>query len=141
MMITRHQTDGLMSQVVCHAGVAYLSGQVDLDGSARSTAEQTQRVLARIDHLLAAVGSSNRHLLSATIWLADLADFAAMNQAWAQWLPHRCAPARATVQASLALPGLKVEIAVVAALQPSNQSQTILQRRQLRNDLKGEATP
>lgn len=116
MTIQRLHSNALMSQAVIHGGVVYLSGQVDLASPAPTVAEQTQRILARVDDLLAQAGSDKSQLLSATIWLTDLAEFQAMNEVWKQWLPPGCAPARATVQAGLALPGLLVEIAVIAAL-------------------------
>ena len=50
------------------------------------------------------------------IFLADLADFAAMNRAWDAWLDPRHKPARATVQAKLADPAWRVEITAIAAL-------------------------
>jgi enamine deaminase RidA (YjgF/YER057c/UK114 family) len=119
MTLRRLRTNPLMSQAVIHAGVIYLAGQVDLEQPAATVSEQTRRVLARIDQLLAEAGSSKHHLLSATIWLTDIASFGAMNQAWERWLPAGCAPVRATVQAGLALPGLLVEVSVVAALADS----------------------
>lgn len=116
MSITRLHTNALMSQAVVHGGVVYLAGQVDLESPAPTVAAQTERILARIDALLAEAGSDKSRLLTATIWLTDLSQFQAMNEVWKQWLPAGSAPARATVQAGLALPGLLVEIAVTAAL-------------------------
>lgn len=116
MSIQRLHTDTRMSQAVIHGGTVYLSGQVDLENPAKTVAEQTQRVLQRIDQLLAQAGTDKTQLLSATIWLADISHFTDMNQAWVAWLPEGCAPARATVEARLAFPSLLVEVAVVAAL-------------------------
>lgn len=116
MTIQRLHSNALMSQIVMHGGVVYLSGQVDLELPAPTVAAQTGRILARIDDLLAQAGSDKSQLLTATIWLTDLAQFQAMNEVWKQWLPPGGAPARATVQAGLALPGLLVEIAVTAAI-------------------------
>lgn len=115
MSIQRLQTDHRMSQIVIHDDTVYLSGQVDLESPAKTAEEQTARILGRIDQLLAQAGSSKSSLLSATIWLSDVGDFAQMNRAWSAWLPPGCAPARATVGAALAFPSLLVEIAVVAA--------------------------
>ena len=49
------------------------------------------------------------------IWLADMSDFAAMNEVWDAWVPAGCAPARACGEARLARPELRVEIIVTAA--------------------------
>ena len=77
-------------------------------------AEQTQEALSRVDTLLAEVGSSKAHLLSALIHINDMADFAEMNAVWDVWLSEGCAPARTTVQAALARPELRFEVTVVA---------------------------
>uniref|UniRef100_UPI002869F3BA Rid family hydrolase n=1 Tax=Methylibium sp. TaxID=2067992 RepID=UPI002869F3BA len=61
-------------------------------------------------------GSSKSKLLRVEIFLADLADFAALNELWEAWLPSGAAPARATVQAALARPAWKVELVVTAAV-------------------------
>ncbi len=113
--IRRLQAGPRMSQAVVHNGTVYLAGQVALDATDANAAGQTRAILARADALLAEAGTSRRRLLSATIWLADMADFAAINAVWDGWVPADAAPARATVQATLATPAFKVEIAFVAA--------------------------
>ena len=77
---------------------------------------QVKQVLAEIDSLLARGGSDKTKILSAVIWLADIGDFAAMNAVWDAWVVPGRTPARATVQARLSDPAMKVEIMVVAAL-------------------------
>jgi len=77
-------------------------------------ATQTKQVLASIDRLLADVGSDKSRLLSATIYLPDMADFPTLNAIWEQWVLAGQTPARATVQAALAHPAYKVEIQVIA---------------------------
>ena len=77
--------------------------------------EQTREVLAAIDGHLAAAGSDKTKLLSATIWLPDIATFDEMNRAWDEWVDPSNLPARATVEARLAAPEFKVEIAAIAA--------------------------
>ena len=72
-------------------------------------------MLALIDALLAEAGSDKTQILSATIFLPDIADFAAMNAVWEQWVVPGHTPARATVEAKLAAPEYRVEIQVVAA--------------------------
>jgi len=77
---------------------------------------QTQEVLARVESLLSTAGSDKTKLLSASIWLADIADFGPMNQIWEQWIDADHKPARATVGAALSSPGFAVEISVIAAV-------------------------
>jgi enamine deaminase RidA (YjgF/YER057c/UK114 family) len=113
--ILRHDCGARMSRAVVHAGTVYLCGQVGEDFS-ESIEQQTRSMLEKVDTLLAEVGSNRQHVLSATIYLADMSDFAAMNQVWEQWLPENSAPARACVQASMAHPDVRVEISVVAAV-------------------------
>lgn len=114
-MIQRFDTGPRMSEMTVHNGVAYLAGQVAEDDSL-DISGQTREVLAQIDALLARAGSDRSKLLRAQIFLADLADFAAMNAVWEQWVLPGHTPARATVQAALANPKWKVEIVVTAAV-------------------------
>ena len=103
-----------MSQAVVHGGVAYLAGVVADDATA-SVEEQTRQVLAKIDRLLAAVGSDKSRLLKANIWLADMQRFEEMNGVWDAWVVPGHTPARATVEARLA-GTYQVEIMVEAAI-------------------------
>jgi enamine deaminase RidA (YjgF/YER057c/UK114 family) len=66
--------------------------------------------------LLARAGSDKSRLLTAQVFLADLADFQAMNSVWEAWIAPGNAPTRATVQAKLARAEWKVEIVVSAAV-------------------------
>lgn len=113
MSIKRFDTGPRMSQAVVHGSVVYLAGQVALGAS---VTEQTGAVLAQIDHLLAAAGTDKSKLLSATIYLTDMATFGEMNAVWEAWVSPGNTPARATVEAALATPDYKVEIVVVAAI-------------------------
>ena len=80
-------------------------------------AAQTQSVLDQIDTVLAQAGSDKAHILSATIYLSSMGDFAAMNAVWDAWIGTTgIGPARATVEARLARPDIKVEIMVTAAV-------------------------
>ena len=72
-------------------------------------------MLDKVDALLLSANSDREHMLSATIYIKDMADFAAMNAVWDAWVPQGHAPARACVQAAMARPELLVEISVVAA--------------------------
>lgn len=113
-MISRFETGARMSQTVVHGNTVYLAGQVATD-TAADVAGQTRQILASIDRLLAAAGSDKKHLLSATIYLADMATFAEMNSVWDAWVVPGHTPARATVGAPLAAPQYRVEIVVIAA--------------------------
>ena len=112
--ITRIECGNRMSMAVIHNGIVYLAGQVGKPGD--SVTEQTREVLAQIDRLLAEAGTDKTRILSAQIWLADMADFAEMNAVWDAWVPQGNCPARATGEAKLATPDYKVEIIVVAAI-------------------------
>lgn len=114
MSIVRHESGPRMSQVVVHGGLVHVSGQVGRDGA--EVGPQTRAALAEIDRLLALAGTDKSRILSATIWLADIADFAAMNAVWDAWVDPANPPARATGEARLAKPIYRVEIMVVAAL-------------------------
>jgi len=114
-MIERQQTKQRMSRVVKHNGTIYLCGQVCADATQDIT-EQTQTMLDKVDQLLIESGSSREHILSATIYVKDMAlHFAAMNAVWDAWVPEGYAPARACVEASMAREALLVEISVIAA--------------------------
>ena len=116
MPIERLHPGPRMSQAVIHNKTVYLAGQVAAGAAGKSVAEQTRDILSRIDSLLAEAKSDKRNLLSATIWLTDMATFSDMNQAWDAWVAPGATPARATVMsAQLAAPEYAVEIAVIAA--------------------------
>lgn len=115
--IARRQTNARMSQVVIHASIIHLAGQVarGFEDTAMSVTEQTTRILQQIDELLTLAGSDKTKLLNAQIWLADIGDFARMNEVWEAWMPLGHAPARSTCAVQLAHPALRVEITVCAA--------------------------
>lgn len=108
------------SQAVVANGFAYLAGQVGLDKENKVVApgdvkEQTRVAIERIRTILAEFDAGLTDIVSATVFITDLGDFAAFNEAWAEEFgDHR--PARACVVAGLLLPGLVVEIQAVAAL-------------------------
>ena len=114
MTITRIESGDRMSQAVVHNGIAYLAGQVGKPGEDATI--QTTEVLAQIDRLLALAGTDKTKILTAQVWLADMADFAAMNAVWDGWVAKGHAPARWTGEAKLATPDYKVELIVTAAL-------------------------
>ena len=104
-----------ISEMAVHNGVAYLAGQVASDSSLDATG-QTANVLAQVDALLKRAGTDKSRILMAQIFLADVADFPAMNAAWDAWVAGGNTPPRATVEARLAKPEWKVEIVVKAAV-------------------------
>jgi enamine deaminase RidA (YjgF/YER057c/UK114 family) len=114
MTIERYEVGPRMSQAVVHRGVAYLAGIV-ADDLVPSVGEQTKQILAKIDRLLAQVGSDKTRILKANIWLADIGKFSEMNAVWDTWVPKGAPPARATVESRLATPDYLVEIMVEAA--------------------------
>ena len=113
MQIQRHGSTRRYSDIVVHNGTVYLV-EVPSNLDADITG-QTENLLASIERLLAQAGSDKSRLLMATIYLADMADYSAMNAVWDAWLPEGSAPARACVQARLANPGFRVEIVLTAA--------------------------
>jgi len=115
--ISRHDTKARMSRAVIHNGVAYLCGQVaGPEAREGDITAQTESMLARVDALLKEIGSSREQLLSATIYLKDGNDVAAMNAVWDVWVPEGYAPARTCVCAPLPADELKVEITVTTAV-------------------------
>lgn len=116
MTITRLHTNDRMSQAVIHNDTVYLAGQVAQKAPAASVTEQTKAILKQIDGLLAEAGTDKSKILSATIWLCSMDDFAEMNSVWDDWSRGGNAPCRAAVEsARLATPDYIVEIGVVAA--------------------------
>lgn len=118
--ISRKETTARMSKIVIHNHTIYLCGQV-ADNSDEAIGPQTENMLAKVDALLEEAGSDSSHMLSATIYLRDIKDFAAMNSVWDKWVPEGCGPARACVEARMARPDLLVEISVIAGKRPIEQ--------------------
>jgi enamine deaminase RidA (YjgF/YER057c/UK114 family) len=115
MKIERHDTGPRMSKAVIHGDTVYLAGIVANNPKGKGMAEQTTNILSQIDDFLAMAGTNKTKLLSANIWITDMAHFAEMNSVWDTWVSPGNTPARATVEAKLASPDYKVEIMVVAA--------------------------
>ncbi len=115
MSITRMDSNQRMSQIVIHGDTVYLAGQV---AKGDSVAAQTTGILDQIDQLLAKAGTDKSRLISATIWLCSMDDFADMNAVWDSWVDPANVPARACVESPrLATPDFHVEIMVIAARQ------------------------
>ncbi len=109
---------GPYSQAIVTDDVVYTAGQVALDPQSgelvgKTVAEQTEQALKNISAVLAAAGSSLGQVVKTTVYLADMADFAAMNEVYAKHFGgHR--PARSTVQAAGLPKGARVEIDAIA---------------------------
>ncbi|MEH6530861.1 MAG: RidA family protein [Photobacterium frigidiphilum] len=112
-MIERLETGARMSRIVKHNGTIYLCGQVCKDAT-QGIKEQTETMLEKVEALLEQAGSDKEHMLSATLYIKDMKDFAEMNAVWDSWVPEGHAPARACVEASMARDVLLVEISVIA---------------------------
>jgi enamine deaminase RidA (YjgF/YER057c/UK114 family) len=112
--ITRFGVGKRMSEAVAYNGILWVAGQVGNPGD--SVTEQTRSCLAEVDRILASAGTDKTRILSAQIWLADMATFGEMNAVWDSWVPQGNTPARATGEAKLATPDYLVEVIVTAAL-------------------------
>lgn len=112
--IQRFHVGARLSEMAVHNGTVYLAGQVP-DDPTKDITGQTAEVLANIDRLLAEAGTDKSRILMAQIFLADLADFPAMNAVWDAWVVAGQTPPRATVQAKLARPEWRIEVVVTAA--------------------------
>ncbi len=113
-MINRKQKNDRMSRIVEHNGTIYLCGQTAKDAT-KDIKEQTATTLEKVEELLEKAGSDKRHILSVTIYVRDMKDFAAMNEVWDAWVEDGHQPARACVEARMARAELLVEMTVVAA--------------------------
>ena len=117
-MIRYIDPEARYSDATIHHGIIHLGGQVPEDASADAAA-QTRSVLAQTDTLLARCGSDKAHIVEATIFLANMADYAGMNAAWDAWVDAANPPARACVEAKLAKEEWLVEIKVSAVVKPT----------------------
>ncbi len=111
---------GPYSQAIEAGGLIWVSGQIPLDpGTGRlvdgGIAEQTHRALANLKAVLEAGGSGLERVLRATVYLADMAEFAAFNTVYTEYFPAD-PPARACVEVSALPKGARLEIDAVAIL-------------------------
>jgi 2-iminobutanoate/2-iminopropanoate deaminase len=110
---------GPYSQGVIAGGLLFLSGQTPLDPATGKLVEgdiaaQTERVLQNLLAVLKQAKLGAEHVVKATVYLADMADFAAMNEVYARYLGKE-PPARTTIQAARLPMGARVEIDFIAA--------------------------
>ena len=103
-----------MSRAVIHDNRVFLAGLTASDTS-QDIQSQTKQILDKIDDYLKQAGTSKSNLLTANLWIKDMAMFSAMNEIWNAWVDPANPPARACVQANMARPEVLVEIMVTAA--------------------------
>jgi 2-iminobutanoate/2-iminopropanoate deaminase len=111
---------GPYSQAIRAGDYLFVSGQIPLDPATGTlvdgdVAAQTHRVLRNLGAILEAAGASFQHVVKTTVYLADMAEFAAMNEVYGTYFPAP-PPARATIQAARLPRDVRVEIELVAYL-------------------------
>ena len=109
---------GPYSQAIAHGGLVFTAGQIPLDPATMQLVEgdvaaQTERVMQNLAAVLEAAGASLGSVVKTTVFLADMNDFAAMNEVYGRWFGDH-APARSTVQVSRLPRDAKVEIECIA---------------------------
>lgn len=111
---------GPYSQAIRANGFVFLSGQIPLDPKTQQVVEgdiavQTERVLENLKGVVEAAGSSIQRVVKATVFLADMNDFAAMNEVYGRYFAAH-PPARSTVEVSRLPRNVRVEIDLVALI-------------------------
>jgi 2-iminobutanoate/2-iminopropanoate deaminase len=100
-------------------GWLYVAGQVPIDPATGNwvkgdIAAQTERVLQNVQAILAAAGGGLQDVVKTTVYMADLGEFAVMNDVYARYFNDACPPARATVEAKHLPGGAKLEMDAIA---------------------------
>ena len=111
-MIERIESGKTMSRAVVRDGLIYFSGHVD-GGKQATMKEQATALFKRYDELLAQYNSDKDHVLSATIYITDMALKKEFNEVWHEWMNEGQTPARACVQVGLEA-GYLVEMTLIA---------------------------
>jgi len=111
---------GPYSQAIKTNGLVFCSGQIPTDPStgefvSSDITEQTEQVLKNLSAVLEAGGTSLANVVKTTVFLADMSDFAAMNEVYGKFFNEN-KPARATVQAARLPRDAKVEIECIAVV-------------------------
>ena len=111
---------GPYSQAIKAGGMVYCSGQIPIDPATGNfvsdvVSEQTEQVLKNLSEVLKAAGTSLDNVVKTTVFLADMNDFAEMNEVYSQFFDDN-KPARATVQAARLPRDAKVEIDCIAVV-------------------------
>ena len=117
---------GVYSQAIVCDGFVFVAGQGPINAATNEMElgdirSETRRVLRNIDAILHASGSSLRDSVRMGVFLADLADFPAMNEVFREFFPEN-PPARTTIGCTL--PGIKVEIDCIARLRKGRTAKT-----------------
>jgi enamine deaminase RidA (YjgF/YER057c/UK114 family) len=115
MKIDRYQCGKRMSEAVACGGLIYLSALAAPEQT-HSVITQTQNILEKLDRILLEAGTSKSKLIQASVWLADIGDYAAMNSVWDSWVAPGAAPARTCSETRFSVPDILVEISGIAAL-------------------------
>ena len=111
---------GPYSQAVCANGFVFVSGQIAIDPKTQQVVDgnasvQTERVLENLKAIVEAAGSSMKHAVKATVYLADFEDYGAMNEVYSRYFSEN-PPARSTVEVSKLPRNVRVEIDLIALL-------------------------
>jgi enamine deaminase RidA (YjgF/YER057c/UK114 family) len=112
-MIERFNSNGLFHEAVRYGDMLYLSGQV---GAGATVAEQTRNIFEKLEKILEKYGSDKEHVISATVYLADMATFGEFNGEWKNFFTEGIQPVRTALGAPLARPDFLVEITLIAAV-------------------------
>ncbi|MFN6203619.1 MAG: RidA family protein [Acidobacteriota bacterium] len=115
-------SQAIVVESVAPLGLVFTSGQIPLDPQTMQVVgddirTQTIQVLSNLRAVLEAAGSSLQRVVRTTVYLADMADFAAMNEVYAEAF-HPARPARSTIQAARLPRDVRVEIDAVAIIEP-----------------------
>ena len=113
-MIKRHVRTKINHRVVEHNGVLHFGGLV-ADDKGQDMKGQTSQICAKIDDLLAEVGSTKEKLLTAMIYISDFSQKDGMNDAWLEWLSEEHLPTRATIGVAELGKDTLIEVVVSAA--------------------------
>lgn len=114
------QAIGPYSQAIRAGGFVFASGQIPLDPKtgelvAGGISEQTEQVLRNLSAVLEAAATSLDRVVKTTVFLADMSEFAAMNEVYGRYFKGD-APARSTIEAAALPRGARVEIEAIALL-------------------------
>jgi len=109
---------GPYSQAIKTGGMVFCSGQIPIDPAtgefvSNDVVEQTEQVLKNLSAVLEAAGTNLGNVVKTTVFLADMGDFAAMNEVYGRYFSEN-KPARATVQAAALPKDARVEIDCIA---------------------------
>jgi 2-iminobutanoate/2-iminopropanoate deaminase len=111
------QAIGPYSQAITVGDLVFCSGQIPLtpagDVVEGDIAVETRQVLTNLKHVLAVAGSSLERVVKTTVFLADMHEFRAMNEVYAEFFPN-APPARSTIQVARLPRDVRVEIEVIA---------------------------